>query len=198
MRCVQALSALADVTRNNPLRLASLPASHPLHSHVRWCARHYVLRHRTPLHELYDAFPDAFDVEPINPCPTRLTWTPRFSKAIAINKDEACKAAGRTRTDGVVVYTDGSGYKSGVGAAAIAMVRGLEKRRFHLGTGDAHTVFEAEVTGTILALDIARATPRYQSLTVLLDNQAAIQALASNRPQPGQYPIREFASLISC
>ncbi|KAJ7681066.1 hypothetical protein DFH06DRAFT_912372, partial [Mycena polygramma] len=55
-----------------------------------------------------------------------------------------------------------------------------------------HTVFEGELMGTVLALDIARKTPHIRSLTILLDNQSGIRALAANRPQPGQYLVREF------
>ncbi|KAJ7621719.1 hypothetical protein DFH06DRAFT_906911, partial [Mycena polygramma] len=55
-----------------------------------------------------------------------------------------------------------------------------------------HTVFEGELTGTVLALDIAGATPHIRSVTILLDNQSGIRALAANRPQPGQYLIQEF------
>ncbi|KAK7016660.1 hypothetical protein R3P38DRAFT_2990943 [Favolaschia claudopus] len=32
-----------------------------------WCAHHYVQRHRSPLHELFHAFPDACDTEIIDP-----------------------------------------------------------------------------------------------------------------------------------
>ncbi|KAK6984583.1 hypothetical protein R3P38DRAFT_3231536 [Favolaschia claudopus] len=63
----------------NALRLASLPKSHPLNPLVSRCARLYVQRHRSPLHELYNAFPNASDVETIDSTPTRLTWAPRFS-----------------------------------------------------------------------------------------------------------------------
>lgn len=55
-----------------------------------------------------------------------------------------------------------------------------------------HTVFEGELVGTLLALDIILAEPRLRSATILLDNQAAIRALYANRPQPGQQLIRLF------
>ncbi|KAI5829283.1 hypothetical protein K523DRAFT_220070, partial [Schizophyllum commune Tattone D] len=55
-----------------------------------------------------------------------------------------------------------------------------------------HTVFEAELVGTILAVDIARERPRLRRIVILLDNQAAIQALPKRRSQPGQYIIDAF------
>ncbi|KAK7015378.1 ribonuclease H-like domain-containing protein [Favolaschia claudopus] len=184
---------LNRTVRNIALKLGALPKSHPLNPHIRWCASHYVRRHRSPLHEIFNAFPDAYDVETIDPTPTRLAWTPRCTWAIARSRDEAVKEAGEARDDVLAIFSDGSGYKKGVGAAAVAETKqGTQTRRFHLGPLASHTVFEGEVMGTILALDIIRNTPRIRSATILLDNQACIRALAANRPQPGQYLIREF------
>nr|GAT43545.1 predicted protein [Mycena chlorophos] len=184
---------LNRTARNNALKLASLPNSHPLSRHVHWCAAHYVRRHRTPLHELFNAFPDTFEVETIDPTPTRLTWSPCFTWAIAPSKDEAIKRVADVEEGEMVVYSDGSGYRNGVGAAAVAEWNGQRfSRRFFLGPMSAHTVFEGEVLGAVLALDIARQTSRVRSITIRLDNQACIQALAANHPQPGQYLIREF------
>ena len=39
----------------------------------------------------------------------------------------------------------------------------------HMGAADEHTVFEAEVTGAILALDIIRATPRLTSADIFME-----------------------------
>ena len=60
-------------------------------------------------------------------------------------------------------------------------------RTMHMGAADEHTVFEAEVTGAILALDIIQATPRLTSADIFMDCQPAIAAIASPRAQPGQY-----------
>jgi len=50
--------------------------------------------------------------------------------------------------------------------------------RFGLKRLDEHTVFEAEVTRIILALDIIQATagPHITKVTILFDNQAAVTA----------------------
>ncbi|KAI5891865.1 uncharacterized protein SCHCODRAFT_02472331, partial [Schizophyllum commune H4-8] len=55
-----------------------------------------------------------------------------------------------------------------------------------------HTVFEAEVVGTILALDIAREVKRMRRVVILLDNQAVIRAEPKWRPQPGKYLVSAF------
>ncbi|KAF8583935.1 hypothetical protein K439DRAFT_1276355, partial [Ramaria rubella] len=49
------------------------------------------------------------------------------------------------------------------------------------------TVYEAEITGTILTLDIAHKVPRLCVVTILLENQAAIKSLHHPRKSPGQY-----------
>ncbi|KAE9407131.1 hypothetical protein BT96DRAFT_750408, partial [Gymnopus androsaceus JB14] len=52
---------------------------------------------------------------------------------------------------------DGSGYKGGVGAAAVLYRDGeeIETVRFRLGSDDDHEVFEAEIVGLILSLHLA-------------------------------------------
>jgi hypothetical protein len=57
---------------------------------------------------------------------------------------------------GMCIFTDGSGYEGGVGSAAVATKgRTLGARRWkHLGEEADHAVFESEVVGAILALDI--------------------------------------------
>jgi len=57
----------------------------------------------------------------------------------------------------------------------------------HLGTLDQQTVYEGEVVGTLLALDIARnLPPAVKHSTVLLDNQAAVNAACARRSKRGQ------------
>ncbi|KAK7012564.1 ribonuclease H-like domain-containing protein [Favolaschia claudopus] len=182
----------------NALRLASLPPSHPLHKPVRWCATHYVQRHRSPLHELFNAFPQAYEVESIITTPTRLVWTPQFTWSIAESKEDAAKDAGKWGDDTLVIYSDGSGYEGGIGAAATTVWRGVRStRRVYLGPDSEHTVFEAEVAGTLLALDLARSASRARKVVILLDNQACIRALANRRPQPGMYLLTEFHRLLT-
>jgi ribonuclease HI len=60
---------------------------------------------------------------------------------------------------------------------------------------DEHTVFESEVVGTILALDIIKGTPRLTSVDIFTDCQPTIIALTSPKPQPGQYLLETFHQL---
>ncbi|KAJ6630128.1 hypothetical protein B0H10DRAFT_1775098, partial [Mycena sp. CBHHK59/15] len=65
-------------------------------------------------------------------------------------------------------------------------------RRLHLGAITYHTVFEGEVCGAILGLDIARECPRIRNVCILIDNQAAIHTLARGGRQPGRYLLDIF------
>ncbi|KAF9017467.1 hypothetical protein BDZ89DRAFT_920829, partial [Hymenopellis radicata] len=66
-------------------------------------------------------------------------------------------------------------------------------RRFYLGRESDHTVFEAELVGLLLALDIIESTPRLTRATILLDSQAAIMAVKNgNTGGGGRYLVEEF------
>ncbi|OAX34215.1 ribonuclease H-like protein, partial [Rhizopogon vinicolor AM-OR11-026] len=76
------------------------------------------------------------------------------------------------------VYSDGSAADGGVGAAAVLM-RGdvvVREKRFHLGSDKEHTVYEGELVGMILAVDLLREEGGKGMLVSDVDNQAAIKA----------------------
>ncbi|KAH9942978.1 hypothetical protein B0H21DRAFT_661666, partial [Amylocystis lapponica] len=59
-----------------------------------------------------------------------------------------------------------------------------------------HTVFEGEITGVLLATQLARNAlrlrcHRIRTVLIALDNQPVISALNANRRQPGQYLLDE-------
>jgi ribonuclease HI len=116
-------------------------------------------------------------------------------RVIAPSQDAATDEMDRVvARGGMCVFTDGSGFEGGVGAAAVATRSGVigVTRRLHLGEEAEHTVFESEVTGAILALDIVKATPRLTNIHIFTDCQPAITALASPKPQPGQHLLPAF------
>ncbi|THH18945.1 hypothetical protein EUX98_g8873 [Antrodiella citrinella] len=178
---------------NSTARLASLPPSHLLAPAIQRCQHRYPRLHRSPLHELFNAFPKIRNLETIDCTPLKTTWIPPFTYRIAPNKDQAEKEVA-DYADSFCVYSDGSGYKGRIGAAAVAKTKDsqLSVRQLSMGTDKHHTVFKSEVVGTILALDIIESQPRIRAATILLDNQAAIKALAQRRPRPGQYLVNLF------
>jgi ribonuclease HI len=181
---------------NAAVRIVTLPPSHPLHRVVRRCRR-IPLYHRSSIHLLLAAFPilrgEFENIDPhlsIEPAPPgSLTTRIAPTKEIARREMEEV-----TRRGGFCVYTDGSGFEGGVGAAAVEWSGNGEgaSRTRHLGVLEEHTVFESEVVGAILALDIIKGTPRLTSVDIFTDCQPAIIALSAPKPQPGQYLIAAF------
>lgn len=53
-------------------------------------------------------------------------------------------------------------------------------------------MFEAEVCGALLGLDLIRATPRATRATLFIDCQPAISAIRTPKAQPGQYLLDTF------
>jgi hypothetical protein len=100
---------------------------------------------------------------------------------------------------GFCIFTDRLGFEGGVGAVAVAMKDGVvgEQHQKHLGTESEHTVFESEVCGAILALDIIAGMPHLTGADVFIDCQPAITALASPKPQPGQYLLTTFHGILA-
>ncbi|OJZ79897.1 hypothetical protein ASPFODRAFT_107149, partial [Aspergillus luchuensis CBS 106.47] len=58
------------------------------------------------------------------------------------------------RTDAAILYTDGSGYRGGVGASAVS-IRAGQAQKAYLGTETDSTVYAAELKGVEMALSLA-------------------------------------------
>ncbi|KAJ6078205.1 uncharacterized protein N7446_001141 [Penicillium canescens] len=93
------------------------------------------------------------------------------------------------------IYTDGSGFESHIGAAAVNIHDGdtvISDRRY-LGTERQSTVYAAELSGIEMALDRAisdnKGTPtstKAREVIILSDSQAAIQAVQNPQRPSGQ------------
>jgi len=177
---------LEDTCYCETLRLASLPESHPLFKIVKSSARRQPRRHISPIHYLLQFFQiRPSDIEVIDPTRKHPAWHPEFTANIAKDKDTAAEII-RTRMDDLKIFTDGSGTEGNIGAAATTL-NPPSALQFHLGDDTNHTVFEGELIGVLLALHMIDKFPRPTSILIALDNQAAIQSLQKNTPQPGQY-----------
>ena len=83
------------------------------------------------------------------------------------------------------VYTDGLGQDSKAGAAVV-LIKGssiVGTLRYHLGSLEHHTIFEAELLGILLGLWLVNREPDADSVSLKVDSQAAIQALRLEHPQ---------------
>ncbi|THH26704.1 hypothetical protein EUX98_g7484 [Antrodiella citrinella] len=102
----------------------------------------------------------------------------------AVRQERFCK---------IRLFSDGSGYKGKIGAAAILYIddERVKTLHYHLGTQDEHTVYEAEAVGLILTLHLLTQLTRslHPRVFIGLDNQAVIRALSDNTPNPGHYLI---------
>jgi hypothetical protein len=134
------------------IRLATLPATHPLQKPVANAASRIVKQHPTPLHDLihrYNIKPQ--NVETIKAVRFDTIWKPKVTAKIASNADIAIENVDQDNPD-VKVFTDGSGMEGKIGAAAVLYRNGRAKTelRYKLGAQRHHTVYEGEGIGAIL------------------------------------------------
>lgn len=174
-------------------RLASLPSTHPLYKPIRKAANRYVKKHRSPLHNLFQhtgISPN--DIETITAVRRRPNYSTKFSTHIANDKETALATASMLHNNSECsIYTDGSGFENGIGAAAVSYINKVESQYlwFHLGPSSRHTVYEGELIGICLALHILLSLPFniYSRIVIGSDSQAAIKALTNQSTHPAQY-----------
>jgi ribonuclease HI len=183
------------------VHVASLPTTHPLHSLSRKAACRYVKRHKSPLHKLfYTAKIDPSTIETINATRRRPNYIPSFSSHIEDSKIDALVNAYLNHTNrDISVFSDGSGFEGGIGAAAVLYVNGTVSStlRYHLGSEKQHTVYEAEIVGLTLSLHLLTNLKRQlRNRTILgTDSQAAIKALDNQRPHAAHYLLDHVHSM---
>ncbi|KAF5374121.1 hypothetical protein D9615_008851 [Tricholomella constricta] len=180
---------LQKICHRAAMRIAALPAAHPLHKRIRWCVTHDVRRHRSPLHNLASLFrlnPD--DIETIDPVRQLPTYQRPFSTYIAETRQESLDDDAVNNAH-IRVYTDGSGYRGQAGAAAV-LYKGnarLKMLHYHLGPLTRNTTFEAEAVGVALGLHLLTRAVLPQKSTVALDNQGVIQSTHIYRQRQSHY-----------
>ena len=96
-----------------------------------------------------------------------------------------------------MVYTNGSGQDGKAGAAAVLFEGSsvVGTLRYHLGSLEHHTTFEAELLGILLGLWLVNREPDADSASLKVDSQAAIQALNTHRLGLGGYLLTEILEL---
>lgn len=179
-------------------RLATIPDSHVLHKPIQRAAKRNVKKHRSPLHDiLHGSDIDPNTHEKIKPSIWGPKWTSTHEIEIETSRETAVQNTDKYR-DCRTVYSDGSCRDGMVGAAAIYWdSRGRKHvRRKLLGSEEEHTVYEAELVGISLALDIAKSIRSSDQVLIMLDNQAAIQATQRQRAVPGQHLVEHIQKQI--
>lgn len=118
---------------------------------------------------------------------------------IATNKDEAAMdeqhwvEKSRWR-----VYTDGSDVDGGVGAAAVLITPGTAPKtlRYHLGPSTDHSVYEGELVGLALGMELLHRERTCHAASCAADNTASLRATQNRKPHPAHYLVDELIQQI--
>ncbi|KAF8579719.1 hypothetical protein K439DRAFT_1297116, partial [Ramaria rubella] len=143
---------LEDSCHREVLRLASLPESHPLYPLVRHCASNSTWHTSKTSIIIISTTSTTTTIETITPIHQHPCWHPQFTAHIAKDEKEA-KQCLCTRIDDLQIYTDDSGYKGHIGTLAVDL-NSDEHLQYHLGKEARHTVFEGELVGVLLTLQL--------------------------------------------
>lgn len=122
---------------------------------------------------------------------------------VRIAKDKATAMAEEAAdTASVKIYSDGSGFKGGIGASAVMYREGGRDGRTqrsltaYLGTEDEQTVYVGELAGELMDLHLlATENPGPTGLgrvSIYVDNQASLLALDSIKPKSGGFIADEI------
>lgn len=173
--------------------LCTLPATHPLYKHIKKAIR-YVKRHHSPLHEIFEAYQlQPSSIETITAQRFHPLWQPHFGTSIASGKEAAIEEeAVWVAKPGIHIYTDGSDIDGGVGASAVLIRPGRQYGevrilRFHLGTSEEHTVYEAELIGLILGVELLIRELSLSTASCGADNTVCIMASQTRKCNAGHY-----------
>ena len=179
------------------LRIATLPAHHPLYKTANRAAKKVPKRHPSPLHLILRLLPThPSEIETIETLRKPLKWRQPFVTDI-LDMEEEALALNNDNMDDVKIYTDGSGLNGHIGAAAI-LTRGFHPyiiARHYLGPETKHTVYEGECVGQLLGLHLLNRLSSgldVRTVTMAVDNQASISAHTSTKPGPGSYLISQI------
>ncbi|CUA73580.1 hypothetical protein RSOLAG22IIIB_10893 [Rhizoctonia solani] len=99
-------------------------------------------------------------------------YTLTSGKEDAIKDEEKCRLT-------VKIFTDGSMVGGHVGAAAVLYREGREvaAARRYVGSDHEHEVYEAEVIGLLLGLELLTRERELEEATIFIDNQAVLRIL---------------------
>ena len=192
---------LKETSLKGYARLSTRSPTHPITPLIAQTYKQQPKKHNTSLHHLAQTAKfNANEMEKIPPTRQRPGTTPVFSTDIAVTKEASIVNDKVMFPNGRMIYTDGSGFKGAIGAAAVLYVNGIKKAqlRYQLGPDTKHTVFEGEQVAIILGLHLTRNILGTRELINLsIDNQAMIKMMNTNQPQPAQYLIDEIKHIMN-
>jgi hypothetical protein len=146
------------ICKQNTICMCTIPAPHPLHDIVK---REYLKAHQRPTHaspirlllRSYKLNPNK--IEKIGVRHRSLNYRRPFTTLISETREDSMELEKSNRAP-IQIYSDGSGYEGGAGAAAV-MYKGESAQpshilRYHLGHLKDHSTYEMEIIGLILAV----------------------------------------------
>ena len=184
------------------VHLASLPPEHPLHKPIKQSTSRCIKRHHAPIHTLMQAHSlDPTKIEKIPATARNPAKTKYALLRLDVPKDkDASKRADQSTPEKVKVYTDGSAHSGKVGVAVIMYQSGKPKQilHYHLGSTNEHTVYEAELVGLLLGLQLIKTEQAGKtSFAIEADNQAGVKVILTELTHPRQYLAAEFLSTVA-
>ena len=104
--------------------------------------------------------------------------------------------AGPLEDGEVWIFSNGSGLDGRVGATVVMYRSSQEPKVLHYNMGllTEHTIFEPEAVGVILALHMLKTEWHVRKVSIWLDNQAVLGALAEHKPKLAQSIIDQISS----
>ena len=174
------------------VQMAMLPHSHPVMKIYCRSNKRKVKRHKSPLHHLsntYKAMHEEFETMFVAGHNPALMGKQPFRTDIPGSKDNS-KEMDKQVPEHLKIYSDGSAHDGKVGVATVLKKNGktLKTLHYHLRSAKEHTVFEAELVGILMGLQLIETAPKSNiSFTIGVDNQATIKALSLKFNKPGHY-----------
>jgi ribonuclease HI len=189
--------ALAKVCHRALMRLLSLPDPHPLRNLVHSARATKPRSHLGPIDHLLKVFKiGGKQYETISPPKILPATRPSFKISIEQTRQKSISAEKKDKAE-FRIYADGSGQRGKIGAAAVMykkrQVTPVDSVKMRLGKSTEHNSYEGEAVGAILATWLTECHPEtaHKAVTVYLDNQLVLQAMAEPKAVSGQYLIRE-------
>jgi ribonuclease HI len=124
------------------------------------------------------------------------SWNPGITTVIPEDKGKAIQGCSEERAD-FRIFTDGLLTEKGVGAAAIIYRKRENPVTIQARLGDAcnHTVYEAECAAMALGIFLIKKRVA-KTVTIHMDNQAAIRAAANQKQGSGKYILDAFHAQV--
>jgi ribonuclease HI len=170
---------------------------HPMTKLVNREGRKALVMHKSPLHRLFIMSKvQITDILP-NPATTELPTQLKKLHTRIEEQGEEVKRQERDWEASVKIYMDGWMKDGVVGVAAVLVREGREDRvlNVHLGLDKEHEVYEVEVLGLQLGLQLLTQEHWVDNAVFFTDSQAAIRTLASGRAEHIAYAFADLNSL---